>query len=85
MVSNFSGTNGLFYINEVDKIKDCNYYIIIVPTPFYKNNRPVLTPLLKAIETIGSVLKKRDIVIYESTVYSGTTEEDYVTVLEKNF
>jgi len=76
-------SNGLFCTNELDKIKDCNYYIITVPTPVDKNNRPILTPLIKASETVGSVLKKGDIVIYESTVYPGATEEDCVPVLEK--
>ena len=72
-----------FCTNQLDKIKDCNYYIITVPTPVDKNNRPVLTPLLKASETVGAVLKKGDIVIYESTVYPGATEEDCVPVLER--
>jgi len=67
----------------LDEIKDCNYYIITVPTPVDKNNRPILTPLIKASETVGAVLKKEDIVIYESTVYPGATEEDCVPVLEK--
>ena len=74
---------GLFCTNQLDEIKDCNYYIITVPTPVDKNNRPILTPLIKASETVGSVLKKGDIVIYESTVYPGCTEEDCVPVLEK--
>ena len=74
---------GLFCTNQLDKIKDCNYYIITVPTPVDKNNRPILTPLVKASETVGAVLKKGDIVIYESTVYPGATEEDCVPVLEK--
>jgi UDP-N-acetyl-D-glucosamine/UDP-N-acetyl-D-galactosamine dehydrogenase len=74
---------GLFCTNQVDKIKDCNYYIITVPTPVDKNNRPILTPLLKASETVGALLKEGDIVIYESTVYPGATEEDCVPVLEK--
>lgn len=78
-----SDGNGLFCTNKLDKIKDSNYYIITVPTPVDKNNRPVLTPLLKASETVGAVLKKGDIVIYESTVYPGATEEDCVPVLEK--
>jgi len=76
-------TNGLYCTNKLDKIKDCNYYIITVPTPVDKNNRPILTPLIKASETVGSVLKKGDIVIYESTVYPGATEEDCIPVLEK--
>jgi len=64
-------------------ISDANVYIISVPTPTDKNNRPVLTPLLKASETVGSLLKKGDIVIYESTVYPGVTEDECVPVLEK--
>ena len=74
---------GLFCTNQLDKIKGCNYYIVTVPTPVDKNNRPILTPLIKASETVGNVLKKGDIVIYESTVYPGCTEEDCVPVLEK--
>ena len=83
LISEDSDSNGLFCTNQLDKIKDCNYYIITVPTPVDKNNRPILTPLIKASETVGSVLKKGDIVIYESTVYPGATEEDCVPVLEK--
>ena len=83
LVNDSSESNGLFCTNQLDKIKDCNYYIITVPTPVDKNNRPILTPLVKASETVGSVLKKGDIVIYESTVYPGATEEDCVPVLEK--
>ena len=74
---------GLFCTNQLDKIKDCNYYIVTVPTPVDKNNRPILTPLIKASETVGNVLKRGDVVIYESTVYPGCTEEDCVPVLEK--
>ena len=74
---------GLFCTNQLDKINDCNYYIITVPTPVDKNNKPVLIPLLKASEAVGAVLKKGDIVIYESTVYPGATEDDCVPVLEK--
>ena len=83
LVSYPSNSKGLFCTNELDKIKDSNYYIITVPTPVDKNNRPILTPLVKASETVGAVLKKGDIVIYESTVYPGATEEDCVPVLEK--
>ena len=82
LVDDDSESNGLFCTNQLDKIKDCNYYIITVPTPVDKNNRPILTPLIKASETIGAVLKKGDIVVYESTVYPGATEEDCVPVLE---
>lgn len=64
-------------------ISDANVYIVTVPTPTDKNNRPVLTPLLKASETVGNVLKKGNIVIYESTVYPGVTEDECVPVLEK--
>ena len=68
---------------NLEEIKDCNYYIVTVPTPTDKNNRPDLTPLYKASETVGKVLKKGDIVIYESTVYPGVTEDECVPVLEK--
>jgi len=76
--------NSLFSITtSIDNIKVCNIFIITVPTPTDKNNRPDLTPLLKASTTVGSVLKEGDIVIYESTVYPGATEEECVPVLEK--
>jgi len=75
--------NGLFCTNDIELIKDCNYYIVTVPTPVDKNNRPDLTPLFKSSETVGKVLKKGDIVIYESTVYPGVTEEECIPVLEK--
>jgi len=83
LIDEESNEIGLFCTNQLDKIKDCNYYIITVPTPVDKNNRPILTPLIKASETVGAVLKKGDVVIYESTVYPGCTEEDCVPVLEK--
>ncbi len=68
----------------LEDIADCNYYIITVPTPVDKNNRPDLTPLYKSSETVAKVLKKGDIVIYESTVYPGVTEDECVPVLEKH-
>ncbi|MFD0988666.1 nucleotide sugar dehydrogenase [Mariniflexile jejuense] len=74
---------GLFCSSNLDDIKDCNYYIVTVPTPIDKNNRPDLTPLYKSSETVGKVLKQGDIVIYESTVYPGVTEDECVPVLEK--
>jgi UDP-N-acetyl-D-galactosamine dehydrogenase len=74
---------GLYCSFEISDIKDSNYYIVTVPTPVDKNNRPDLTPLYKASETVGHVLKKGDIVIYESTVYPGATEEECIPVLEK--
>lgn len=75
--------NGIKFTLDINDIKDCNIYIVTVPTPIDKNKRPDLTPLIKASETIGKILKKDDIVIYESTVYPGATEEDCVPVLEK--
>jgi UDP-N-acetyl-D-galactosamine dehydrogenase len=83
LVHENSNANGLFCTNQLDQIKDCTYYIITVPTPVDNNNRPILTPLIKASETVGAVLKPRDIVVYESTVYPGATEEDCVPVLER--
>ena len=74
---------GLYCSCKLVDISDSNIYIITVPTPVDKNNRPDLTPLFKASETVGKVLKKGDIVIYESTVYPGATEEDCVPVLER--
>ncbi|MBP9185575.1 MAG: Vi polysaccharide biosynthesis UDP-N-acetylglucosamine C-6 dehydrogenase TviB [Bacteroidia bacterium] len=65
-------------------LKTANFFIVTVPTPIDKNNRPDLTPLIKASETVGKVLKKGDIVVYESTVYPGCTEDDCVPVLEKH-
>ncbi len=75
--------NGIKFTLDIEDIKDCNIYIVTVPTPIDKNKRPDLTPLIKASETVGKVLKKDDVVIYESTVYPGATEEDCVPVLEK--
>ncbi|MCW2117717.1 nucleotide sugar dehydrogenase [Flavobacterium sp. 7A] len=74
---------GLYCTSDLSAIAECNYYIVTVPTPVDKNNRPDLTPLYKSSETVGKVLKKGDIVIYESTVYPGVTEEECVPVLEK--
>lgn len=78
-----TNTNGLLCSADLNDIKDANFYVITVPTPVDKNNRPVLTPLVKASETVGKVLKKGDIVVYESTVYPGATEEDCIPVVEK--
>ncbi|WP_417800491.1 nucleotide sugar dehydrogenase [Tenacibaculum sp.] len=83
LVDKPSDVNGLFCSASLEDIKECNYYIVTVPTPVDKNNRPVLTPLVKASETVGKVLKKGDIVIYESTVYPGVTEEECIPVLEE--
>ena len=74
---------GLFCTNNIDDLKTCNHYIITVPTPVDKENKADLTPLYRASETVGKVLKKGDIVIYESTVYPGVTEDECVPILEK--
>jgi UDP-N-acetyl-D-glucosamine/UDP-N-acetyl-D-galactosamine dehydrogenase len=76
-------STGLYCSTSLEDLKDCNYYVVTVPTPVDKNNRPDLTPLYKSSESVGKVLKKGDIVIYESTVYPGVTEEECVPVLEK--
>jgi UDP-N-acetyl-D-galactosamine dehydrogenase len=75
--------DGLFVTTNPDHLKNSDFYIITVPTPTDKNNRPVLTPLKKASETVGRVLKKGDYVVYESTVYPGATEEECIPVLEE--
>ncbi|MGB4882993.1 MAG: Vi polysaccharide biosynthesis UDP-N-acetylglucosamine C-6 dehydrogenase TviB [Neisseria sp.] len=74
----------MHYSADTEDLKKCNVFIVTVPTPIDQHNKPDLTPLIKASETIGKVLKKGDIVIYESTVYPGATEEDCVPVLEKH-
>jgi len=76
-------SNKMEFTNVLEEIADSNIYIVTVPTPIDKHKKPDLTPLLKASESIGKVLKKDDIVIYESTVYPGATEEDCVPILEK--
>lgn len=75
--------HGMSFTANLDEIADCNVYIVTVPTPIDSSNRPDLTPLIKSSESVGKVLKKDDIVIYESTVYPGVTEEVCVPVLEK--
>ncbi|MCH2556044.1 MAG: Vi polysaccharide biosynthesis UDP-N-acetylglucosamine C-6 dehydrogenase TviB [Alcanivorax sp.] len=74
---------GLTFSADTDALKDCNVYIVTVPTPIDGHRQPDLTPLIRASETIGKTLKKGDIVVYESTVYPGATEEDCVPVLER--
>lgn len=73
----------LRYTTQLNDIGSCNYFIVTVPTPIDAHKRPDLTPLIKASESVGKVLKKGDIVIYESTVYPGATEEECVPILEK--
>ncbi|ASM36778.1 nucleotide sugar dehydrogenase [Campylobacter sputorum] len=75
--------NGIKFSSNLNDLKEFNFFIIAVPTPVDKNNRPDLTPLLKASQSVANVLKKGDIVVYESTVYPGATEEECVPVLEK--
>ena len=81
VIDNFA--NGLYTTMNASDLHDCNFFIVTVPTPTDKFNRPVLTPLIKASETVGKVLKQGDIVVYESTVYPGVTEDECVPVLEK--
>ncbi|WP_116790677.1 nucleotide sugar dehydrogenase [Flavobacterium psychrotrophum] len=83
LVQDLSGEKGLLCSSDTATIQDSTFYIITVPTPVDKNNRPDLTALYKASEMVGKVLKKGDIVVYESTVYPGVTEEECVPVLER--
>ena len=68
---------------DLDKIRECNFFVVTVPTPVDRHNNPDLTPLYKASETVGKVIKKGDIVVYESTVYPGVTEEECLPVVER--
>jgi len=81
--TNLKSSTHLSFSNQLEHLKNSNFFIVTVPTPIDKNRRPDLTPLRKASETVGKVLKKGDIVVYESTVYPGCTEEDCVPILEK--
>ena len=84
-VDNFNDfSKGLISTYNLSDLETCNFYIITVPTPVDKNHRPILTPLIKASESVGKILKKGDFVVYESTVYPGATEEDCLPILEKN-
>lgn len=74
---------GLYFSDQLSDLANANFYVITVPTPVDKHNRPDLTPLYRASEAVGKVLKKGDIVVYESTVYPGVTEEECIPVLEK--
>ena len=80
---NVAISKGFLCTTNLDQIKGCNFFIVTVPTPVDKNNRPDLSPLIKASETVGKVIKKGDIVVYESTVYPGATEDDCIPVIEK--
>lgn len=76
-------SNGFVCTDQLDAIRDCNFYVVTVPTPVDVSNNPDLTPLYKASETIGRVISKGDIVVYESTVYPGVTEDECIPIVEK--
>ncbi len=75
--------HGFVCTDDIEEIKGCNFYIVAVPTPVDRNNNPDLTPLYKASETVGKVISRGDIVVYESTVYPGVTEDECIPVIEK--
>ncbi len=75
--------HGFLCTTNIDEIRDCNFYVVAVPTPVDENNRPDLTPLIGASTTVGKVVSKGDIVVYESTVYPGVTEEECLPIVEK--
>ena len=75
--------NGFVCTSDINDIKDCNFYVVAVPTPVDRDNKPDLTPLYGASETIGKVISKGDIVVYESTVYPGVTEDECIPVVER--
>jgi UDP-N-acetyl-D-galactosamine dehydrogenase len=81
-IANLKKANNIIFTSDADTLQDCNFYIVTVPTPINKNNRPDLGPLINASNLIATVLKKGDVVVYESTVYPGATEEDCVPILE---
>ena len=78
-----ASATSLTFSTDLNNLNECNIFIVTVPTPVDSSNRPDLTPLIKASETVGKVIKKGDIVIYESTVYPGATEDDCIPVVEK--
>lgn len=75
--------NGFVCTSDIEAIRDCNFYVVAVPTPVDGNNNPDLTPLYKASETVGRVIAAEDIVVYESTVYPGVTEDECIPVVER--
>lgn len=77
-------SNGFKCTSDIEEIRDCNFYVVAVPTPVDRNNNPDLTPLISASTTVGKVISKGDIVVYESTVYPGVTEDDCIPVVERN-
>lgn len=76
-------SNGFVCTTDIDAVRDCNFYVVAVPTPVDENNNPDLTPLYGASTTVGKVISKGDIVVYESTVYPGVTEDECIPVVEK--
>lgn len=76
-------TNGFVCTTDIEQIRDCNFYVVAVPTPVDENNNPDLSPLYGASETVGKVISKGDIVVYESTVYPGVTEDECIPVVER--
>lgn len=82
-LNDLEGKNGLWLTTSLEEVKTANFYVVTVPTPVDKNNRPDLTPLYKASESVGKVLKKGDVVVYESTVFPGATEDECIPILEK--
>jgi UDP-N-acetyl-D-galactosamine dehydrogenase len=81
-IANLKKANNIIFTSDADTLQNCNFYIVTVPTPINKNKRPDLGPLINASNLIATVLKKGDVVVYESTVYPGATEEDCVPILE---
>ncbi len=81
--SDLKKAKNLIFSSDIDALRICNFYIITVPTPINKNNQPNLRPLISASNTVAKILKKNDVVVYESTVYPGATEDDCIPVLEK--
>ena len=81
-IKNLNKAHNIIFTSDPESLKSCNFYIVTVPTPINKNKRPDLGPLINASNLIATVLKKGDVVVYESTVYPGATEEDCVPILE---
>ena len=75
--------HGFKCTSDIEEIRDCNFYVVAVPTPVDINNNPDLTPLYGASTTVGKVISKGDVVVYESTVYPGVTEDECIPVVEK--
>lgn len=81
--SELAAAKNLQYSSSVEELKNCNVYIVTVPTPIDEFKQPDLTPLVKASEMLGGVIGKGDVIVYESTVYPGATEEDCIPVVER--